>query len=111
MKLPKNFGGKGFQGMLAEAQGAMARAQNLEAELAKEVIEIEKSGVKAVFNGTGELMKLNIDKELVDPDDVEMLEDMVVAAVRDGFAKATELREARVQEIMPNVPGMDKLGL
>ena len=111
MKLPKNFGGKGFQGMLAEAQGAMARAQNLEAELAKEVIEIEKSGVKAVFNGTGELMKLNIDKELVDPEDVEMLEDMVVAAVRDGFAKATELREARVQEIMPNVPGMDKLGL
>ena len=111
MKLPKNFGGKGFQGMLAEAQGAMARAQNLEAELAQEIIEIEKSGVKATFNGTGELLKMNIDKEMVDPDDVEMLEDMVVAVVRDGFAKATELREARVKEIMPNVPGMDGLGL
>lgn len=111
MKLPKNFGGKGFQGMLAEAQSAMARAQNLETELAREVLEVEKSGVKAVFNGTGELMKLTINPELVDPEDVEMLEDMVTAVIRDGFAKATELRESKVQEIMPNVPGLDKLGL
>lgn len=110
MKLPKKFGGVGFQNVLAEAQQAMAQAQNIEAELANERIDIEKNGVKAQFNGTGELLKVSIDKSLIDPDDIETLEDLLVAAVRDGFTQATEMREARVQAIMPNVPGMDKLG-
>lgn len=110
MKLPKNFGTQNIGDMMAQAQNAMARAQNLEAELAEQTIEIEKSGVKAIFNGTGEIQSLKIQPDMVDPDDLEMLEDLIVAAVRDGFSKATEIREAKVKEIMPNVPGMDKLG-
>jgi DNA-binding YbaB/EbfC family protein len=111
MKLPKNFGGQGFQGMLAQAQQAMARAQTLDNELAAHPITVEKNGVKALFNGLGELQQLKIDPSIVDPEDVEMLEDMIAAAVRDGFAQAVALRESKVQEIMPNVPGLDKLGL
>ena len=42
MKLPKQFGGGGFQGMMAKAQDAMARAKNIEDELADERIEIDK---------------------------------------------------------------------
>lgn len=110
MKLPKNFGGRNVADMMAEAQSAMARAQNLEEELANETIEIDKAGVKAEFSGTGEIRSIKIDAGLVDPDDIEMLEDTIVAAVRDGFMKATEIREAKVKEIMPNVPGLDKLG-
>lgn len=110
MKLPKNFGGQGFQGMLANAQQAMARAQNLEQELAQQSIEIDKGPVKAIFNGVGEIQGLHIDKSIVDPEDVEMLEDLIVGAIRDGYTKATELRESRVKEIMPDVPGLDKLG-
>lgn len=106
MKLPKNFGGKGFGGMMQQAQAAMARAQNLEQELAQERIEVDKGPVKATFNGVGELLKLTIDKSVVDPEDVEALEDLITSVVRDGFAKSTELRNSKVQEIMPNVPGL-----
>ena len=106
MKLPKNFGGQGFGGMLKQMQQAMARAQDLERELALEKVEVDKGQVKVYFDGTGKLLKLSIDKEIVDPDDVEALEDLVVAAIREGFQKATDLRNSKVQDIMPNVPGM-----
>lgn len=106
MKLPKGFGGQGFGGMMKQAQAAMARAQNLEEELAQERIEIDKGPVKALFNGTGELMRLRIDPSVVDPDDVEALEDLITGAIKDGFTQATDLRNNRVQEIMPNIPGI-----
>ena len=106
MKLPKNFGGQGFGAMLEQAKAAMARAEDLERELATQRIDVDKGVVKAIFNGTGELIALKIDPAIVDPDDVEALEDLVVSTVRDGFAKATELLNARVQEIVPKIPGL-----
>ena len=106
MKLPKGFGGQGFTGMLQQAQQAMAKAKQLEEQLADERIEIDKGPVKATFSGTAELISLKIDKSVVDPEDVEMLEDLIVGAIRDGFNQATEQRNARVQAIMPNIPGM-----
>ncbi len=99
MKLPKSFGGQGFGGALAKAQQAMARAQNLEAELANERITIDKGPVKAIVAGTGQLVKISLDKSVVDPDDLEALEDLIVSAVRDGFDKATEMRAQRVEAI------------
>jgi DNA-binding YbaB/EbfC family protein len=109
MKLPKNFGGQGFGGMMDQMKSAMARANTLEEELAAERITIEKEFVKAVFNGRGELQTLTIAKELVDPDDVDGLETALVAALREGFEKATELRDERVKEILPNVPNIPGL--
>lgn len=106
MKLPKGFGGQGFTGMLAQAQQAMARAQQLEEELAHERIGVDKGPVKAIFDGTGQLLTIKIDKSVVDPEDIEALEDLIVSAVRDGFTTATEARQAKVQAIMPNVPGL-----
>jgi DNA-binding YbaB/EbfC family protein len=106
MKLPKGFGGQGFAGMLQQAQAAMARAQDLEKELALERIDVDKGPVKAIFNGRGDLVSLKIDKSVVDPEDIESLEDLIVSTVRDGFQQATELRDAKVQEIVPNVPGL-----
>ncbi|MFN8218931.1 MAG: YbaB/EbfC family nucleoid-associated protein [Fimbriimonadales bacterium] len=106
MKLPKGFGGQGFGGMMKQAQEAMARAQTLEQELALERIEIDKGEVKATFNGTGELLRLKIDPAIVDPEDVEALEDIIVGAIKDGQSRATDLRNSKVQEIMPNIPGL-----
>jgi DNA-binding YbaB/EbfC family protein len=106
MKLPRNFGGSGLQGMLKQAQDAMAQAQKLEESLADERIEVDKGPIKATFNGKAELMKIQIDPSVVDPNDVEALEDLIVSAVRDGFNQATEMRNARVQAIMPNIPGL-----
>jgi nucleoid-associated protein EbfC len=106
MKLPKGFGGQGFSGMLQQAQQAMQRAKHLNDELERDRLDIDKGPVKMVFNGLGELQKISIDKSVVDPDDVESLEDLIVSAVRDGFQQATAIREAKMQEIMPNIPGM-----
>lgn len=111
MKLPRNFGGQGFAGMMAQAKQAMARAQTMEDELAEERIEVDKGPVKATFNGKAELLKLTLDKAVVDPEDVEALEDLIVSTIRDGFNQATELRAAKLQEIMPNMPNMPGLGL
>ena len=106
MKLPKNFGGQGFGGMLKQAQDAMARAQDLERELEAQRLTIDKGPVSAVFSGTGSMLSIKIDKSVVDPEEIEPLEDLVLSVVRAGFEKATELRNSKVQEIMPNIPGM-----
>ena len=105
MKLPKNFGGQGFGGMMKQMQDAMARAQTLEAELANERIGVDKGPAAALFDGTGQLLTFKIkDKTIVDPEDPEMLEDIITSIIRDGFNQATALRNAKVQGILPNVP-------
>jgi nucleoid-associated protein EbfC len=112
MKLPKNFGGQGLGGgggLMKQMQEAMSRAQNLEDELAQERINVDKGPVKAVFDGTGMLVKISLEKSVIDPEDSEMLEDLIVSTVRDGFTAATQLRNEKVQEIMPNVPGLPGL--
>jgi hypothetical protein len=106
MKLPKGFGGQGFSGMLAQAQSAMARAKSLNAELEAERLEIDKGEIKMIFNGLGELQRIKISPSIVDPNDVEMLEDMVLGAVRAGFEEAVARREAKMAEIMPNLPDL-----
>lgn len=111
MKLPKGFGGQGFGGMMQQMQSAMARAQTLEGELQNERIKVDKGPIQAVFAGTGEILSIKIDKSVVDPEDVEMLEDLVTSAIRDGFNQATELRQAKINEIMPNVPNIPGLNL
>jgi len=104
MKLPKNFGPQGFGGVMQQMKDAMAKAQTLEVELQNERIGVDKGPVKALFTGTGELLKLKIDPAIIDPEDAEALEDLIVSAIRDGFNSATQLRESRVQGILPNVP-------
>ncbi|MBS1714140.1 MAG: YbaB/EbfC family nucleoid-associated protein [Armatimonadetes bacterium] len=111
MKLPKGFGGQGIGGYMQQAKSAMARAKNLEAELQAEQIPVDKGPVKALFNGQGEMLSVSIDKSVVDPDDVEALEDLILGCMKDGFTKSVELRNARLAEIMPNIPGMGSLGL
>lgn len=109
MKLPKGFGGAGLQGMLAQAQSAMAQAQSLNDELEAERVGIDKGPVKMVFNGLGELQAIKIDPSIVDPNDIESLEDLIVGAVRDGFQHANKLREERTAQIMkgmPEIPGL-----
>src|SRR6185436_3864295 len=103
MKLPKGFGNMG--NLMKEAQQAMERAKNMEKELAMEEVAIDRGGVKAKFNGVGELLSLSI----VDKEDIEGLEDALLLAMREGLAKVDELRKGKVSEItggLPMPPGM-----
>jgi len=90
---------------MQKMQTDMAAAQEA---LAAETVEATAGGgtVTAVVTGTGELQSISIAAEVVDPDDVEMLEDLVVAAVGEGLRKAQELQAAR----MGNVTGGLDLG-
>lgn len=92
--------------MMAQMQSAMARAKDLNDELERERVPIDKGPVKMLFNGLGELQKISIDPSVVDPNDVEGLEDLILSAVRDGFQQTTERREEKTQQIMPKIPGM-----
>lgn len=114
MKLPKGLGGGGFGGgggLMQNVQNAMARAQNLEQELEAESFQVDKGPVKATFDGTGRIRTLSIDPSVVDPSDVEALEDLLMGAIRDGFEKAVELRASRVEEITKGLPPIPGLGL
>jgi DNA-binding YbaB/EbfC family protein len=79
-------------------QEDMAAAQEA---LAAATVEGSAGGgvVKAVVSGAGELQSVSISPEVVDPDDVEMLEDLVVAAVTDGLRKAQELQASQMGSV------------
>jgi nucleoid-associated protein EbfC len=86
-------------------QQLMKQAQKMQQQLAvaqEELAAAEVSGtaggglVTAVVTGNGELQSLTIDPTAVDPDDVETLQDLVVAAVRDATRQATELQGAKM---------------
>jgi len=96
--------------MLMEMQRKMERIQ---AELADERIEGTAGGnmVAAVASGMGELVDIRIKPEVVDPDDVEMLQDLVLAAVKEALERAQSRKEERLSEVTGglNVPGLGKL--
>jgi DNA-binding YbaB/EbfC family protein len=102
--------GKMLMKQMEEMQRKMERIQ---AELGQERIEATAGGgmVLAAANGLGTLVDLQIKAEVVDPDDVEMLQDLVLAAVNEALERAQARREARMGEVTGglNVPGMGQL--
>lgn len=106
----------GFGNILKQAQKMADEAKKIEEELAAERIESSSGGgmVKAVITGKGELLDITIDPQVVDAEDVEMLQDLVVTAVREGLEQAHSLREERLQSLtgglgLPaglNIPGL-----
>src|ERR1700754_2357891 len=84
-----------LQKMLADAQAMLAAQQEAQEALSKERVEASTGGgmVKVVMTGDLRLESLTIDPDAVDPEDVEMLQDMVVAAVNEATRQAQELAE------------------
>ena len=68
--------------------------------------------VKVIANGKGEIVLIKLEKEVIDPNEQEMLEDLIVAAVNRALSKAKELAEEKMSNIasnfMPNIPGLTK---
>ena len=88
-------------------QKEMARAQQEIEE--KEFSSTAGGGViEAVVNGKKELVKINIDEDVVDPEDTEMLEDLVVAAVNDALKEADEYTQREMGKLTGNIniPGL-----
>ncbi len=83
---------KQFSQMMQQAQQMQKKLEDLQAKLDTVDVEGNSGGgmITATVSGKGELRKLKISPTLVDPNDVEMLEDLIVAAVRDAKAKADQ---------------------
>jgi nucleoid-associated protein EbfC len=83
--------------MMKQVQKMQADMLAAQEALAAETVEGSAGGgmVKAVMNGGGELQSISISAEVVDPDDVEMLEDLVVAAVTEAMRASQELQSER----------------
>jgi DNA-binding YbaB/EbfC family protein len=89
-----------LQKMLAEAQAMMAKQQEAQEALKNEKVEATSGGgmVRVVMTGDLRLDTLTIDPDAVDPEDVEMLQDMLVAALNEALRKAEELQQSKMGE-------------
>jgi DNA-binding YbaB/EbfC family protein len=103
-----------MQQLLKQAQKMQQKMAEAQEELDSAEVEGTAGGglVKAKVTGTGELLALTIDPKVVDPDDVETLSDLVVAAVRAASAEAKQLAERTMGPVTSGLgSGLPGLGL
>ncbi len=97
-------------GILKQAMEMKGRIEELKGKLGEYRVETEVGGgmVAIVLNGNMEVISIKIDPELINPDDPEMLESMICAAVNAGVSKVQELVKAKMTELTGGVdiPGM-----
>ena len=99
-----------MQSLLKQAQEMQRRMHDTQRSLGERVLEGSAGGgvVKAYVNGNQELQAIKIQKAAVDPDDVDTLEDLVTAAVKQALSAAKDLREKEMAKVTGgmNLPGM-----
>lgn len=93
-------------GNLKQLKRIQEQITRIQEEMASRRIEASSGGgmVTAVMNGYGELVDLRIDPQVVDPQDVEMLQDLILAAVREAKRRAQEVLQQEMGRLIP--PGL-----
>ena len=99
-KMPGGGGGMNMGSMMAKAQKMQADMQAAQAEVEAAEVEATAGGGVVVVRASGakKILGVKIDPEAVDPDDVEMLEDLITAAVNEAMSKADELMNERMSK-------------
>ena len=96
---------KGFGGGLPNMNNLMKQAKQMQDNIAKaqeelEALEVDATAgggaVSVIFSGKKELKEITIKPEVIDPDDAEMLQDLILAAINEGLRKADELSESKM---------------
>lgn len=99
-----------FGNIMKQAKKLQEGMASLQQELENKVVETTSGGgmVSVVLNGKFEIQSLRIDREVVNPDDLEMLQDLIVAAVNEGIRKAQEMASAEMAKLTGglNIPGL-----
>jgi DNA-binding YbaB/EbfC family protein len=90
-----------IQKMMKQAQKMQAQLAETQAELAEKTVEVTTGGGKitVVANGAGDVLSIKIDKVVVDPDDVEMLEDLVLSGVKQAIEKGKAMAAEEMGKI------------
>jgi len=101
---------KNMVSMMKQAQKLQAKMMEMQTELGHRTVSAQAGGgmVEAVVNGRQELVSLRIDQEVVSPDDVEMLQDLILAAVNEALNRS---REMMAQEMSKLTGGLQIPGL
>ncbi|MCD4650429.1 MAG: YbaB/EbfC family nucleoid-associated protein [Candidatus Cloacimonetes bacterium] len=103
-------GKKGMKDLMKQAQKMQQDFAKAQQELADKIIEAQSGGgmVKIEMNGHHELKSLKIDAEVVNPDDIEMLEDLIIAAFREAHEKIASTSEDEMSKLTGgmNIPGL-----
>jgi nucleoid-associated protein EbfC len=97
--------------LMQQAQEMQSQMQQLQEEVANEIVEATSGGgmVTVKATGGGEIVAITIDPKAIDPDDPELLADLVLAAVNEALRSAHALMESKMQGMLPG--GMGGLGL
>ena len=112
----KGFGGSGMNqnkkvsGMMQQAQMMQQRMQQIQEEVEKKTVTATAGGgvVSVVMNGKKEIESITLKPEVVDPDDIETLQDLIIVAVNDATKQADEMMSDGLSEITGglNIPGL-----
>ena len=101
---------KGLGNIVKQAQQLQSKMAELQAELAHRTVEASAGGgmVNVVVNGQQELVSLVIDPEVVSPDDVEMLQDLILAAINEGVKRSREMVQSEMTKLTGglSIPGI-----
>jgi DNA-binding YbaB/EbfC family protein len=101
---------KNMNNMMKQAQKLQKKMLQAQEELATKTVETSAGGgmVKVVANGAQKIESIVLEKEVVDPEDVEMLQDLVLAAVNDALKKSQEMVSAEMSKLTGglNIPGL-----
>ncbi len=112
VRLPQGMGGgpQNMQSMLKQAQKMQEDMAAMQAELEERVYDISAGGgvINVKINGKKEFLSVKIDPEVVDPDDVETLEDLITAAVNEAVKKVEAVSSEEMQRITGSMslPGL-----
>jgi len=99
--------------LMKQAQQFQAKMAKLQEELGDKTVETSAGGgmITVVVNGQQEVLSIKIDPEVIDSDDMEMLQDLILAAVNDGLARAKKMVNEEMGKLtgglnLPNIPGL-----
>jgi DNA-binding YbaB/EbfC family protein len=101
---------KGLGNIMKQAQLMQQKMERMQQELQNRTVEASAGGgmVTATVNGQQQLLELKIEPNVVDPDDIEMLQDLIVAAVNQAIKKSQEMMQEEMAKITGgmNIPGL-----